>query len=141
MKNLKLTTKPEILSYLEDKKFSLQKKRNIYASLCANSWVLSFCSSRVGGHLLGLDRVPFNSIEIIQANMHLGSLFMGATLVTSICSLMFFKKCKGSNYKLQETEQKIGWIKDGTLTENAMLELEKEVVEAREEKMTKVKTR
>lgn len=139
MKNFKLTTEPEVLSYLEDKKFSLQKKRNIYASLCANSWVLSFCSSMVGGHLLGLDRI--NPIEITQTNMHLGSLFMGAILVTSMCSTMFFKKCKGSNYKLQETEQKIGWIKDGTLTENAMLELENEVVAAREEKMTKVKTR
>ena len=44
-------------------------------------------------------------------------------------------------YRLQKTEQKIGWIKEGTFVKNTMLELENEVVEAREEKTAKVKTR
>ena len=133
MKNFKLTltTKSEVLSYLENKKISLQRKKDAAFLLEAvGSGIMGF---QIAGLLVATEPVVINN-------------FNGFANVTLFCAgLMLRMKYsyeeRQMRYRLQKTEQKIGWIKEGTFVKNTMLELENEVVEAREEKMTKVKTR
>ena len=124
MKNFKLTltTKSEVLSYLENKKISLQRKKDAAFLLEAvGSGIMGF---QIAGLLVATEPVVINN-------------FNGFANVTLFCAGLMLRM----RYKLQETEQKIGWIKEGTFVKNTMLELENEVVEAREEKTAKVKTR
>ena len=151
MKNLKLTTKPEILSYLEDKKVSLQKCKVLNQGIFIGSSVTFSASSFAMGRVLNLTAWAYeNGLDSVAHTLNKGPvsipLILGtAAFALSACSLCLFtnsfNKIHQCKYKLQETEQKIGWIKEGTFMRNTMLELENEVVEAREEKTAKVKTR
>lgn len=142
MKNLKLTTKPEILSYLENQKVSLQKKTKLYANLFLSGSVLGGCTTALGSHMLGidLDRV-LHPTEAFQANVPLGILCFSLSVGILIENASLLEKYFDSKDEIQETEQKIDWVKDETFVENAMLQLEEKIVELREEKMQKIKSR
>lgn len=125
MENLKLTTKSEILSYLENEKITLKKKENRYTVLGFGSWCVSAYTSSIGANMMGLP------IGFQATNELLGFSLLGFAAGIGMCSVLCFEKWKNCNYKLQKTEKNMEWINKGTFMENSLAELEEKVISKR----------
>ncbi len=126
MNNFKLTNKEEVLSYLENQKISLQKEKK----MCKFSIMFSAAASFLNA--IAIASSPFFA-PFVLANAGFAIASLGSIYLRHI-------DMKNCEYKLQKTEQKIGRIKEGSLTNSMMVELEEEVVKARNEKSPMTKT-
>lgn len=94
--------------------------------------------------------VSFNSMLIGAANglkiypigsvLALGFVCSGLVGIGVLTIDHFYGNIKECEYKLQKTEQKIGWIKEGSFINNMITEFEEKVVKSREEKTPLTKT-
>lgn len=142
MKNLKLTTKSEVLSYLENQRVHLVKEE--IASKCAT---ISFFAGMVINSLACGKTISALSAGFVVASGPISStailcgIHVFFTTASALATFAGYSNSKLCKYKLQETEKKIGWIKDGTFIRNTIDGLEMDVVNARERKTPMTKSR
>ena len=110
----RLTTREDIVTYLEGKKLKLEDK----------------LMNNIGKELAGMFGVV-GGVGILTTDMYgikgavaIGSIVLGACLMEN--GLATQRLCE---YQIDETEKKIGWIKEGNFVKESLLELQEEVLD------------